>query len=411
MSHGSFKSNVVAPQSTSYQGPFGRICGTLAPWVPTQKQLQEIDPARFGALQPGEECQPMREPDVDTWFRQFADTHMVERPGEAPEDLLDETTILDLEAEFDTGAEDEPKTTGIPAGYTYFGQFIDHDITFDPASSLVRQNDPNSLLNFRTPRLDLDNLYGRGPHDQPYMFEIDHSKGDGDARERRGAWSFVLGHVKGLDGEGEEIDLELGDLARTPGGRAIIGDMRNDENAIVSQMQLAFLKAHNTLIDRAMATDSCTPFEDARRTLRWLYQWIVWNDFVKRITNDAIFNLALRMQPNGHPGGPRWQLGLGHVYRWKNQPFMPVEFSVAALRFGHSLVRNGYRTNALREVQRPQQAPPFDPTPGGANDPRGPRPPTSCHVPLWAALLPSPISSHRPAFPHRARPVTHHSPT
>ena len=51
----------------------------------------------------------------------------------------------------------------LPAGYTYLGQFVDHDITFDPVSSLTRQNDPNALTDFRTPRFDLDSLYGRGP--------------------------------------------------------------------------------------------------------------------------------------------------------------------------------------------------------------------------------------------------------
>jgi hypothetical protein len=56
----------------------------------------------------------------------------------------------------------------IPAGYTYLGQFIDHDITFDTASSLERQNDPDALTNFRSPRFDLDCVYGRGPVDDPF---------------------------------------------------------------------------------------------------------------------------------------------------------------------------------------------------------------------------------------------------
>src|SRR5438093_4696008 len=60
--------------------------------------------------------------------------------------------------------------SGIPSLYTYFGQFIDHDITFDPASSLQKQNDPDALTDFRTPAFDLDNIYGRGPDDQPYMY-------------------------------------------------------------------------------------------------------------------------------------------------------------------------------------------------------------------------------------------------
>src|SRR5215471_9131871 len=77
-----------------------------------------------------------------------------------------------------TGSAEDP---GITAGYTYLGQFIDHDITFDPASSLQRKNDPHALIDYRTPRFDLDNLYGRGPADQPYLYEHDHM-------------SFVLGN-------------------------------------------------------------------------------------------------------------------------------------------------------------------------------------------------------------------------
>src|SRR5271168_172896 len=69
------------------------------------------------------------------------------------------------------GKDDEE--SGIPALYTYFGQFIDHDLTFDPASSLQKQDDPDALTDYRTPRFDLDNLYGRGPDDQPYLYRDD----------------------------------------------------------------------------------------------------------------------------------------------------------------------------------------------------------------------------------------------
>src|SRR3954451_3281265 len=67
------------------------------------------------------------------------------------------------------GKDDEE--SGIPALYTYFGQFVDHDITFDPASSLQKQNDPDALVDFRNPAFDLDNVYGRGPGDQPYIYD------------------------------------------------------------------------------------------------------------------------------------------------------------------------------------------------------------------------------------------------
>src|SRR5436309_1617960 len=44
----------------------------------------------------------------------------------------------------------------IPSGYTYLGQFVDHDLTFEPTSVLQRRNDPDALVNFRTTRFDLD---------------------------------------------------------------------------------------------------------------------------------------------------------------------------------------------------------------------------------------------------------------
>src|SRR5680860_567664 len=124
---------------------------------------------------------------------------------------------------------DKGDNPGIPAGYTYLGQFIDHDITFDPASSLLRHNDPNALHNFRTPRYDLDNVYGEGPDDEPFLYEK-----PPENEERSGR--MLLGSVA----ESDELDLP-----RNTDGVALIGDMRNDENVVVSQLQLQFLRAHN----------------------------------------------------------------------------------------------------------------------------------------------------------------------
>ena len=91
-------------------------------------------------------------------------------------DIENEANLKALAAKM-VGQFDEPKDgkddeeSGIPALYTYLGQFIDHDLTFDPASTLQQQRDPDSLIDFRTPAFDLDNVYGRGPDDQPYMYD------------------------------------------------------------------------------------------------------------------------------------------------------------------------------------------------------------------------------------------------
>lgn len=119
---------------------------------------------------------------------------------------------------------DEPKDgtddeeSGIPALYTYFGQFVDHDITFDPASSLQKQNDPDALVEFRTPAFDLDNVYGRGPDDQPYLYD--------------GNGAFLLGSDLTGGNAGAKDLLRNGAMP----ARALIGDPRNDENSIVSQL-------------------------------------------------------------------------------------------------------------------------------------------------------------------------------
>src|SRR5262245_20615336 len=108
--------------------------------------------------------------------------------------------------------EPEDENPEIPAGFTYFGQFIDHDITFDPASSLDRFNDPDALVDFRTPRLDLDAVYGSGPDDQPFIYDADGKH-------------MLFGDDKDFDPRHKRPDLPRN--TATP-RRALIGDKRND---------------------------------------------------------------------------------------------------------------------------------------------------------------------------------------
>lgn len=273
--------NVNVPHSSLPQGQFGRMFRILPAWEPTESG----------------------EPAIIQGLMDFANTAMSE-PTDDP--------IGD--------------NANMAAGYTYFGQFVDHDITFDPTSSLQRQNDPNKLSNFRTPRLDLDCLYGEGPSDEPFMYD----------NKQHGM--FLIG-TTGAQNEP--------DLPRNVQGRAIIGDMRNDENVIVSQFQLAMLRLHNAIYGQLMFPDGIVPekfeldgpkFEQAQRILRWFYQYVVWNDWVKRIVKDSIWQKVLKKQGNLYSYG-------GQFYKWENEPYIPVEFSVAAYRFGHSLVRPGYQVN------------------------------------------------------------------
>jgi len=217
---------------------------------------------------------------------------------------------------------DNPRIT---AGYTYLGQFIDHDITFDTASSLDRQNDPDALTNFRSPRFDLDSVYGRGPVDDPFLYDI--------AQPGK----FFIAHHDDED-----------DLPRAQEDIALVGDPRNDENIFISQLQVTMLKFHNKVFDLVESDSSLrqgseTTFEAAQRIVRWHYQWLVVHDFLRLTVGDATFAAVF------DESGPVPKV-YRRFYKWVNDPYMPVEFSVAAYRFGHSQIRGRYKLNTVVPV-------------------------------------------------------------
>lgn len=215
----------------------------------------------------------------------------------------------------------------IPSGYTYLGQFIDHDISFDPASSLQKSNDPEQLEDFRTPKLDLDSVYGRGPDDQPYLYT-----------RASGFTKFLIGRTlrPNLTPTADEPDLP-----RNSERLALTGDKRNDENKIVMQLHRLFLQLHNKVIDEfAHIPDGKKRFDAAQIQVRNLYQWMIVHDFLPRICGAETVDTVL----NGFPKkDPKLE-----YYRPKSgQAYMPVEFSVAAYRFGHSMVRPSYALNSV----------------------------------------------------------------
>ena len=181
----------------------------------------------------------------------------------------------------------------IPAGFTYLGQFIDHDITFDPTPFGARPRRPGRTVNRRTPRLDLDSLYGGGPEVQPYLYE----------RKRP---ERLLLH------EGPPLDLP-----RNADKIALTGDPRNDENAIVSQLHLLFARFHNRIADELGS------FTEARRLVLRHYHWIVLDDYLPAVLGGPFVGPRKHFRPGG-------------------DPFIPVEFSGAAFRFGHSMVQPRY---------------------------------------------------------------------
>ena len=204
------------------------------------------------------------------------------------------------------------KTKTVAVGQVFWGQFIDHDITLDVESSVSSINDPGSIENSRTPTLDLDCVYGAGPEAQPYMYE------SGAGNQFAGV-KLLVGGSGAWDGQ---------DLVRNANGVAMIGDFRNDENRIVSQIQLGMIKVHNKFAEELAAADPSLTghdlFVEARKATTYHYQWAVVHDFLATMCGA---NVVKDILSNGRC----------FYTPCFDDPYMPVEFSVAAYRFGHSM--------------------------------------------------------------------------
>ncbi len=223
----------------------------------------------------------------------------------------------------DTSAGDNPS---LPIGFTFLGQFIDHDLTLDATTLFGQIQDPQAITDFRNPNFDLDNLYGAGPGVSRHMYDT--------------SGAYGKNPVKLLLDANREFDLP-----RNSQNSALIGDLRNDENFLVSQLHLAFVKFHNAVVDWIFQSNpakyqglhgNMMLFADAQDAVRRHYQWIVLNDFLPKVVGPAVI---YDVMTNGLK-----------IYKFdisKEYPFMPVEFSVAAYRLGHTLLRKNYVINSL----------------------------------------------------------------
>lgn len=246
--------------------------------------------------------------------------------------------------EINPGQEHAELNSGIPAIYTYLGQFIDHDITartdrnspitdignYDGNPGNIYPIAPdvvvNELRNGRRPQLDLDSIFGDGPsfpsefyNPEKYLYST-----EADALYNKSSLRMKL------NDSGNQFDLP-----RT-NGKALIADARNDENLIISQLHASFISAFNELMKyyQAINPDGLereARYSKCRRILRWAYQYIVVNDYLKQVCDASIVNETIE-------NGPYYFLTDRGVY-------MPLEFSVAAFRFGHSMIRPFYKIN------------------------------------------------------------------
>ncbi|SFN82870.1 Animal haem peroxidase [Geodermatophilus obscurus] len=207
-------------------------------------------------------------------------------------------------------------------GFTFLGQFIDHDLTFDPMPIRCgRTASPNLRSRF----FDLDSVYGRGPDLDRLLYDR------ASELDRQAPVKFFV-----------DFDAPR-DLPRTSQLRAVIADPRNDENVITSQLHLAFLRFHNEVTDhlaaqRAGELAALAPaerprrlFELTRESVRRHYQWVVVEQFLAATLDPAVLATVAAAGPT--------------VYTGAGTQKIPREFQVAAYRFGHSQIRPGYKLN------------------------------------------------------------------
>lgn len=220
----------------------------------------------------------------------------------------------------------------IPAGFTFLSQFVDHDLTLDKTPLSQQEVDPGATTNFRQAQLNLDSVYDGAPR-----------AGNKLLLQQPNPFGVI-------------------DVPRAADGTAIIADARNDENLNLLPIHLGFMRFHNALVDRGLT------FEAAQQQTRWHYQWILVTEWLPMIVGQAlvaeVFDIRVGKQSRAKP----------RFYKPGNpfNPMMPVEFSVAAFRMGHSMVRNNYNIQRGRRLAILQPVPinPLVSLNGGRDVPR-----------------------------------------
>ena len=209
-----------------------------------------------------------------------------------------------------------------PSAFVYLGQFLDHDLTRDETPLAQAEAAPERTENFHTPRLNLESVYGGGPEKSPQLYDC----------SKRGAETFLVGETSAAS----EISVTRDDFFRR-NGRPMLADDRNDQHLILAQLHVSFLQFHNKLVDllkRGAFADE-TIFQTARRLTVWHYQWIVRHEFLNYfILPDVLIDIERHGARLFHLNG--------------NKPELPIEFTQAAFRFGHTMVQPQYDINCWR---------------------------------------------------------------
>jgi hypothetical protein len=180
---------------------------------------------------------------------------------------------------------------------------VNHDLLYK-ARQLGRPSDVQAT---RQPQLNLDSLYGE------------------TAQGAKGSYPSRNGKKLSL---GRTADSKPFDLPRNVRGIAMVPEPKNDNNFILAQLTVLFMRFHNRLVDRLGLS-----FEEARKQVTLHYQSVVMSDLLPRLLNKATFDDIVAR-------GPR-------IFEQRKRRFVPYEFSNAAFRL-HTMTREKYRITAKR---------------------------------------------------------------
>jgi hypothetical protein len=243
-------------------------------------------------------------------------------PNRSPLSKEDEEKLVQLGESMRYTVEREGTLTP-RVGFTYFGQFIGHDLTHDLTPLAGPYLDAERTPNYRSAYLNLEQLYGGGPTSSPHLYEGE-----------PGAELFKIGETL-REGYRRDLPIETSEV--------LIADRRDLDNLILRQLHVVFLKFHNEAVKQLVAKSLTTTgidalnkgtvFERAQRLVRWHYQWIVRHDFLPRILHNSYWHFRSDARFR-EKGDVRFSIS--------------IEFSLAAFRFGHSMVRNAYGLNCRR---------------------------------------------------------------
>ncbi|TCU30375.1 peroxidase family protein [Rhizobium laguerreae] len=297
---------------------------------------------------------------------------------------LDELGEMMIDVVATPTSEDPTEDSTLPPVFTYWGQFLDHELTArtdreGAISSMVNAHPPvasstveSQFRNARSPRFDLDSVYGGsavGEGIDADVVKVISGLRHPTLKNKMRVGTAVdpgplpdnLDEHRDLPRYGQvqssvrEAALRLAEAAMTPEAfqkfsdtlpqRAIIGDNRNDENLVVAQFHLSFLRFHNKAVDYLASHDTgwIADFSSAQALTRLHYQWLIVEGYLKGVCDPVVVDRVVEDRAShffkfrAEFDARRQNTRLGNA--------LPLEFSTAAYRFGHSMVRAFYDYN------------------------------------------------------------------